>query len=358
MRRLSRHLARALRLSAVATLAVTLWLLWQTPPAQYFREATAPEVRLAVDRLSGRTFDQAWLDGTITGALSETPVNWPLIESATAFATARDMTPSPEVARSLNGAQTTRASATARASNCIACASGDPTCQMSNDGLACALGVELTPIGDVRVLLREGQAYADGAPVDNISVALAGIGLGATAAILVSGGSTATVKGGVALTRVARRAGHLSPALQARLAHLGHRAIDWSKLPKTAVQAFDPAVYRAAVRGRVLAQGADLAADLDRMRQAMPASHALRLLGRIDTAQDARRMAKLSTGAGARSLAVVHRLGKTRAFRLTLRLSRVGRTLAGLAIALAVQALGLLLVRAQTLLARLIARLA
>lgn len=358
MRRVARCLALTLRLSAVATLALSLWLLWQTPVAQYFRAATVPEVRLAIDRLSGRDFDQAWLDSTVSEALEASPIDWPLIESAQALGAGRGLGLSPAVADDLRGARAQQSTVQARAANCVACAAGDASCEMSGDGLACALGIELTPIGDIRVLLREGQAYARNQPVDDVSVALASVGLGATAAILISGGGSAAIKGGIALTRIARRAGHLTPALMARLSRLGARAIDWNKMPKTAAQALDPKAYRAAIRGGVLAAGASLFTDLDRMRQAVPAPQAFRLLRQIDTARDARRMALLTEGAGVRSLAIVQRIGKSRAFRLTIRLSRVGRTLVGLAIALGVQALALVMFRLQTGLARGLSRLA
>ena len=356
-RRGMRALARLLRLSALGTLAVTLWLLASTPVARYYTANTATQLELSLDRALRRETDRAWLDGTLERALAQEPRDWVLIESALALAQDHGVQPSAEAAAAVLAARRQDKDPAGLAANCLACAMGDPLCRL-DDGLACALGVELTPVGDARVLLAEGRAYAAGDEVDRVSVALAGMGLGATLAVVATGGAAMAVKGGVAVLRIARRAGRLSPALQSRLARIGGDLVDWQKLPARPAEMLDPAVYRAAVNGGALAAGTALVTQLDRLRRAVPAPHAVRLLGDIDSTADARRMADIAEVSGVRTVAVLHRLGKARAFRLTLRLSRTGRTLLALAAALGVQALGLLAARALGLTARAAARAA
>lgn len=355
-RRGTRALARLLRLSSVATLGVTLWLLATTPVGQYYTENSAAQLGLALQRAM-RDVDQPWIDATLTGALEETPRDWVLIESTLELAQSEELQPGPEVAEAVRNAREEDKDLAGLAVNCLACAAGDASCRL-DDGLACALGVELTPVGDARVLLTEGRAYAEGGEVDRVSVALAGVGLGATLAIVATGGAAATVKGGVAVLRIARRAGRLSAPLQARLARIGGDLIDWNRLPTSPAEMLDPAAYRAAINGSALAAGTALVTQLDRLRRAVPAPHALRLLGDVDSAADARRMAGIAEVSGVRTVAMLHRLGKARAFRLTLRLSRAGRTLLALAAALGAQALGLLAARALGLGGRVVARAA
>lgn len=340
-RRLLRWAARGLRLSTLVTLTLAGWMMLNTPIGAYWGERSTAEVKLALDRLVFREFDAEWYNDTILESISDRPVDWALVQSAEAIAQERGLTLTPEVSAGLAVARARDKSFRGQAENCIACAAGDPDCRVG-DGLFCALGVEMTPIGDARALYTEGRAYLSGQPVDRINVALAGIGLGATATLLVSGGSSAALKGGVALVRVARRAGRLSPGLQARLARIGATLVDFDKLPQTPRAMLDPDAYRAAVNSDVLSRGTALFGDLERVGTALPNAHALAVLPLIDNAGDARRIARLAEAGGARTLAVTHRLGKARAMRLTARLSRAGSTAIQLALALGLQALALL----------------
>ena len=156
---------------------------------------------------------------------------------------------------------------------------------------------ELSPLGDANALRRAGAAWARGEPVDRVEAGLAAVGLGATAAILASGGTSAAVKAGASLLRMARRMGTLPPALL----RLARRAVA------------DPAA-RASLRG--------VAGDLGRVRAAAGTATALRSLRLVEGTRDAARLARVAEAAGPRTGRTLAVLGRGRAFRATVRLSR------------------------------------
>ena len=332
-----RRLLGVLRVATLLTAALGIAGWAATPPAAWLAERSVAQTRVALDRALS-DLDRGWLDRTVTAALDAQPPDWALIDSARAAAPG--IAPSPDIAARLARAEARDRGALGLAANCAACAAGRPGCRMA-DGLVCALGVELTPAGDLRALARAAAARAMGRPVDRVDVALAGVGLGATALALGSGGAALAAKGGAALMRVARGAGRLTAGLEARLAHIGGALIRWQRLPRRPAAALDGAAWAAALHRPALAAGRALSADLGRLGRAVPPAHALALLGRVDTAAEARAMARLAEAGGVRTLAAVHRLGARPALRLTLRLSRTGRALAAIAAALAAQAMAL-----------------
>jgi len=78
----------------------------------------------------------------------------------------------------------------ARTSACGACAIDVTACETFSQIGVCAVPFELTPAGDVNALRRAGVAYVSGEDVDRLDVGLAILGLGATGAVLASGGSS------------------------------------------------------------------------------------------------------------------------------------------------------------------------
>jgi hypothetical protein len=181
-------------------------------------------------------------------------------------------------------------------------------------------------------ITRGGINWVSGADVDEIDVALSSVGLTATALVIVSGGSSVTVKAGASTIKLARRMNLLSSRFLSLIAD--------------------------AARSGDVARLSDVALDLDQLRSATSMTAALHLLPLVDDANDARRLAKVATILGPRTVAVAEVLGKARLMRLTLRISetawRLIAGLAGLAVGLA-SLIGSLL---QTLLFRAVRRMA
>ena len=344
-------LVRGLRISTIVSVIAAIWLAMVTPSSRMLIDAGSDLIEARIAKVLVTEFDQGWLDNTLRTELLKPQINWVLVDSTMEIARDQGLTPPTNIANALAIATRRDRGTLGLIDNCRACAMGEVNCRFA-DGMACAIGVELTPIGDARVLIEEGNNYLSGNDVDQISVTLAGVGLGATLAILVSGGSSLAVKSGAGLLKIARRAGRLTASMQAVLVRMGRNIIKWDRLPTSPRKLIDPAAYRAAINMPVATGAAALAADLNVTRKAMPLAHSVTMLRYMDTAGDARRIGKISTAAGAKSVAMVQRLGKSRVLRMTARFSRTARAMIGLAGVLAAQALALLMMIAQAKLVR------
>ncbi len=166
-------------------------------------------------------------------------------------------------------------------------------------------------------LSRAGVAYASGGEVDQIDLALSVVGLGATAAVLASGGTSYTVKAGASLAKLARRMGRLSPKLVEMALTAARTGIRWADLP---------GVRSAEDLSRVIHPEAfkpltETLTDLSRLTAATDATTALHLLPLVDDAADARRLARSAEALGPKLVGRAEVLGKARLFRATLRLS-------------------------------------
>ncbi len=119
----------------------------------------------------------------------------------------------------------------------------------SGVGLAGAFAADLTGLGDLRDLAREGGHLVRDEPYDSVLLGLAGVGLAATAATY-AGGLGAVARGGATLLKTAHRSGRLSRPLAASLGRLARESVDPAAM-RTLVAAagrFDLAAARTAAR--------------------------------------------------------------------------------------------------------------
>ncbi|MGR3541297.1 MAG: hypothetical protein ACU0BS_07700 [Hasllibacter sp.] len=307
-RALARRAARALPL--VLTLAATAAIWSRQPLAEPFVARTQAEAALALDAALARTVTPAWLEGEVRAALAAPDPD--RLIALERLSTAR-LVPLPAAL-----AARARAATDTGAMDCLTCAARPATCPSLRATLSCNLPVELTPVGDALALGRNGVAYATGGEVDALETTLAAIGGGASVAVLVSGGSTATVKAGASLLRVARRAGRLPPSVTDEIA--------------------------AAARAGDAARLAALGTDARRLIDAVGAEDALVLLSRARGPGDLPRLARLAETAGDRARPALAALGTARTLRLLDRLSPVAAAALALLSALVWQA-GLLAAR-------------
>lgn len=210
--------------------------------------------------------------------------------------------------------------AVAQALACGACAADITQCATLRQIGVCALPFEMTPAGDLNALRRAGLAYARGNTVDQWDVGLALVGLGATGAILATGGSSGTVKVGATLLRSARKIGSLTPAFARTLGDMLRIPVNWGRLPAYAAgRAALGDVMDVAKVARVQA----VAADLGRVRRNTSTAEALVLMRFVDSPADAARLARASDAMGPRTRGALEVMGKSRVFRATLRLSNL-----------------------------------
>lgn len=92
-------------------------------------------------------------------------------------------------------------------------------------GQITGLAASLLVIGDVRDLLKEGLHWLRDEPTDEVIMALATVGMMASASQFVTLGSTSPVKTGLSLATMARKLGTLPPWLRAYLIQITHQAL-------------------------------------------------------------------------------------------------------------------------------------
>ena len=289
-RRRNGPLRRALRFAALGWLALTFAAtvaFWREDPlTRPFVERTEAEIAVALDAALARTVDVPWLDRALAGAIAAE--DYDRIESLLRLADGRGVAPSDRAAAeaALDGATGPLA--------CTRCALIPDACLSLTQVLTCNLPLEMTPVGDVAALTRNGAAWATGAEVDELEAALAGAGLAATGAVLVSGGSTAALKAGATLIRVGRRAGAIGKDLSDDLLRLARS---------------DRAAFAAA------------AGEMRALRAGVGTADALAILRHADDAAEAARLSRVARAAGPEARPALAALGKARVLRLTVRLS-------------------------------------
>lgn len=279
----------ALLIWAVGSVALTGWVLSQNPFAAPVIDRSLAEARLAIDRAIAARATPDWVIPQLHAALEAGDMQrLDLLADL-----AQDLaTPLPDdLAGRVAAAQAAREGVLARLSDCGLCMTDMAACPSLTLIAACTLPFELSPAGDAAALIRQGNHYATGEPVDEVEAALAGIGFAATAAGLVTAGGSLTVKGAATTLRVARRAKALSPGMNRALV--------------TAARSPAPAK---ALGG--------MAADLRRISSSTSTPEAFTVLRHADSAEELTRLARLSEAAGPQTGHALTVLGKADSLRL------------------------------------------
>jgi hypothetical protein len=300
MRRLARLV---LTFWVAASFAATGWTLSQNPFAQPLVARTADEARLALERAVAATVTQDWLVPRLAAAIAGDDPDrvGMLIDLATEHGVAL----SPETLAAAAELAARHDGALATLADCGTCAFDIRACKTVAQIGACALPVELSPLGDLNALRRAGTEWATDGDADEVEAALAAIGLTATAATLASGGTSLTAKFGATVLRLARRIG---------------------ALPDGMVRALHAAVTEADGAERL----ALMAGDIGTLRAQTSTAEVLVLLRYADTPDDLARLARVGEAAGPSTRATLEVLGKARTFRLLDRVTTLAVAAAGL----------------------------
>ena len=230
-----------LRPLARACLTLCLMLSLVTTGLAGFRIARDPliaplidrsgqQIVAATDRLMAEYATADRVAALMTNRLGETPRNWVAIEALEEVAADRGLALPPALIAARAAAWDTDSDWLTGIGECARCAYDPAACTLSNV-LLCQVPVALTPLGDIAGISRAGTAAATGGDVDEIDLGLSIIGLGATALVLASGGSSAAVKIGASTARLARQMNLLSPRLTAEGLTALRRGVDWAGLP-------------------------------------------------------------------------------------------------------------------------------
>lgn len=340
MAKAGRH-KRAARIETGVLVFLTLvslaWSAWwvrdlaRMPGASVLVECAASGLEAAYERELARVATPEALGARLSARLAEAPRDWVVIEALTRLAEDREIALAPDLVARLERLNAQDNGWIATGLSCASCAWDLRTCPLSA-ALSCGVAVNLTVLGDLVALTREGGHYLVGDEVDHVDVGIAFVGLAATGLVVATGGTSLAVKGGAALLRVAHRTGRLAPELLAVFRRAFASGIDWARVPalrrvEDLAGVTRPAVLRPAVA---------VAQDLGRLNARLGTRQALHLLGAIDTPAEAARISRAADVLGPRTVGAFEMLGKSRFLRLGLRLAdEVWAVIAGAFAALA-----------------------
>ena len=301
---------------SLAGTTLTVARIASDPLLAPFVEASKDQIAAITERMLTSAATPETLSAHIANRLAEQPRNWLALDALVDLAYERKIA----IPSALNAAvQTAREddhSYYATVTSCAACAYDPAQCSLS-EVMICQAPIALTPIGDIAGITRAGIAYASGSEVDQIDLALSVVGLGATAAILASSGTSGVVKAGASLAKLARKMGRLSPHLVEMALEAARTGVNWASLP--AVRSLDD--LTTAIRSEAFLPLTNTLTDLSRLNTATDATTALHLLPMVDDAADARRLANAADALGPKLVGRAEVLGKARLFRATLRFS-------------------------------------
>ena len=296
--------------------ALLIWSLNQSPFTRPFVEAAPAQIERSLQRAMARQVSPDWLAAELGHALEARDLD--RIETLVLVAEDHGLSPLPEQQKEIEALRADSSGFWATTQNCALCMADIESCPSLALMGSCSIPFELTPLGDANALRRAGLAVWEGEPVDKLDVSLALVGLGATTAVVVTGGSSVTVKAGATVLRLARRMGTLTPSFMRTLARLsditlrGDLILPYMRGSVPASRVVDTA--------RLNGLG-EVATDLSRVAANTSLTDTVRLMRHVDDATDARRLARVSEVTGPRTAAVFDVLGKQRVFRALVRLS-------------------------------------
>lgn len=323
LRRWMRH---AMTLVIAGSLALTLLSagrIAMDPTLTPLREATASEITAAIDTELAR-LSPATIPDRIAEQLAAPRRDWVVLQSLRDLAADLGQPLPPATQAAYDAAWAEDSGFWANAANCAACTLDPAACTLSNF-LMCQAPIMLTPIGDLATIIDGGIDYMAGEEVDRLGIALSIVGLGATATVAVTGGTSAAAKLGASGLKTARAMNRLSPRLTTLVTRAATDGVDWIALRRA--RTLDDVAL--SLRADAFAPLVSIAADLDRIRVATDTTTALHLLSRVDDAADARRLANATEALGPRIVAKAEVLGKAHLLRATVRVTGIGYALIG-----------------------------
>ncbi|MDO9524655.1 MAG: hypothetical protein Q7J57_03805 [Gemmobacter sp.] len=331
----------------VLSLSIATWGLVKSPFTAPLIDRSAAAVAIVLEREMARTVTADWLIPRLATALADQDLARADMLAGLATEHAVVVPDAMTIAR--DDLRAAKSGWLVSAAACGRCALDVMQCDSTPQLASCGLPLEITPVGDLNALRRAGMAALSGNEVDNLEVGLALVGLGATALVLVTGGSSATIKAGATGLRLARRLDVLTPSFGRVLGQMADLPINWGRVAPYMVGT--ARLDEVTDTARLARLGA-VAGDLGTVARNTSAADALVLLRHVDGPEDAARLARISTSAGPDTGRVMDVLGKGRAFRALVRLSDLALSTLAALYAMVVQAFTLLASLAGNRLAR------
>lgn len=309
----------ALSLMLIASLALAGWSLWQVrsnPALRPFVDRGADQIIAATDRWLATNATGAKVEARLDVLLAQDKRNWLAIEAVEGVAADQGLSLSDDYHERRAKAWADDSGWLTRSGDCLSCAVNAASCDLSGI-LICQAPMVLTPLGDLAGIGVESFHWATGSDVDHLNLAFSAVGLGAEAALAVTGGSSALVKGGTGIGKLALKMGLLSPRLTGLLLDAARRGIDWSRVPW--LPGADD--LKAALQPEVIRPVVEVASQIGRIGGKLSVPETLHVLRYVDDASDAKALANAAGALGPKTVGRLELMGKSRFLRATLRAS-------------------------------------
>ncbi len=291
----------------------------KNPAARFFVEREQNELTAKIEYELARYATPDSISAHISALLQETPRNWLVIEAVGEMAEMRNIPIKADVIAAKDIAYDEDHGILAGSGKCLKCMWDATNCELSAV-LLCRAPIDLTPLGDVSGVVLQSTNYMLGRDVDMFDLGLSVLGLGATALVPLTGGSSETIKLGASLIKTARRMGRLSSTLVKSARHTFGRAINWGLIAKSGIRNFGPNLRRV-IDAEKMAPLVHLAQNVEDIRRNTSIPETLHFMKLIDTPADARAISRITKAEGKQSVGIIEVLGKNRAIRATMRYS-------------------------------------
>lgn len=316
--------------------ALTGYVLARHPFAQPLVERTTAEARVAFQVAMARTVTADWLiprlaDATARDRPDDIILYLDLAKEHHVSLPGTLIEEAQDVVAAHEGKLAT-------AKDCAICAFDITQCSSLTLIGACAMPVEMSPVGDVTALGRAASAWASGDEVDTLDAGLALVGLAASGLVIVTGGESAVAKAGATFLRVGRKTRALSARMVSALWEMVSGLIYWDRIPAVLSR---KAPLESAVDGVMMARLTTAAKDVGRIARNTSTGETLDLMRHADTVEDLGKIARVSDVAGKDTRKVMTVLGRD-AFRLLLRVSDLAAAAIGLVGLVLAQTVGML----------------
>jgi hypothetical protein len=262
------------------------------------------------DHALERAFDRNVAAREIEAALKANDAD--LAKSYVELAQARSVPLPPELAARVAAAvERDNSAAAAAESFARGLFTGEPDDMVGLAGTA--LG-DLFVFGDIRDAVREGSRYVSGAPVDELVLGLACVGIAITAGTYASFGAAAPARVGISALKAARKTGRLAGPMAGWIGRSLREVIDWSALRRAGGSWADPAAAVRAARQAVKIDKADtlvkLAGDVGRVQTRAGTQAAIDGLKLAENPREMARVAALAEKKGGKTRAILKTLGR------------------------------------------------
>lgn len=314
MRRVARLILMLWGMGSAAAFGTVFYWIATDPAARAFRDATLDEITATTDRMLAETATPDHLALLLVQRLDQDPRNWLALDALMDIATQNTIPLPADLTTRFATLREADHGYLATAGSCAVCLVDSTSCTLT-EVFVCQAPINLTPIGDVLGIGKAASAYALGNQIDTVDLALSIVGLGATVAVLTTGGGSLVVKAGSGLMKTALKMGRVSRPLLAVFETAILRGVNWAKLADA--RSLD--AVRAALRMEHFDEVTRIANALGDVAGKTDLTTALHLLPMVDNATDAERLAKTAKALGPRLLGKAEVLGKARLFRATLR---------------------------------------